>query len=461
MIEDDADVLRHRHDHLPVVLGLRLLAALEADPRQLRHAFDELRDLGAELGAQLLEIGLGVLDDVVKERSGDRLLVEMKLRADPCDTERVVDELLARPAGLPGMRALGELERATEQLLVDVRVVRLDLGDQLLDAGLRDAALASRTLMRVQCTERGFVTLLAGEEGRRMRANWIGPMSNLRRWWRRRERAAPRTRHARCARAVSPRPRLTVTRRAASAASSEKRSERLRLEELAAARVLCVERKLTEDAPRLRSPGRLAARARAPRSARSQLLVALGRVEDPPDDELRCDRAVPVVLLQAERDVEQADREQPIELRALTERNRAPGVASVLTHAKAKMLAVADGRGSHGLRRRDEQGDVRVAETERRKALELLRQVEREIARRDDRVHGNRLEQVVRPEVGVGVRREVVGERRDVRFVDRQPRGGTVTSEALEVTRARRERAVQVEARDRPSRALPARRASA
>ena len=131
--EDDADVLRHRDDHLPVVLGLGLLAALEADPRQLRDALDELRDVGAELGAELLEIRVGVLDDVVQERGGDRLLVEMELRADPRDTERMVDELLAGAARLAGVRALGELERAAEQLLVDVRVVRLDLGDQLLD----------------------------------------------------------------------------------------------------------------------------------------------------------------------------------------------------------------------------------------------------------------------------------------------------------------------------------------
>ena len=33
----------------------------------------------------------------------------------------------------PVVRALRELERATQKLLVDVRVVRLDLGDQLLD----------------------------------------------------------------------------------------------------------------------------------------------------------------------------------------------------------------------------------------------------------------------------------------------------------------------------------------
>ena len=66
--EDDADVLRHRDDHLPVVLGLRLLAALEADPRQLGDALDEVRDLRAELRAELLHVRARVLDDVVQER---------------------------------------------------------------------------------------------------------------------------------------------------------------------------------------------------------------------------------------------------------------------------------------------------------------------------------------------------------------------------------------------------------
>jgi hypothetical protein len=69
----------------------------------------------------------------VEERGGDGLLVEMQLRADPGDAERVVDELLPRPARLSRMRALGELERAAEEFLVDVGVVRLDLRDQLLD----------------------------------------------------------------------------------------------------------------------------------------------------------------------------------------------------------------------------------------------------------------------------------------------------------------------------------------
>jgi len=57
----------------------------------------------------------------------------MELRTDTRDAERMVDELLARPACLARVRPLRVLERPTQKLLVDVRVVRLDLGDQLLD----------------------------------------------------------------------------------------------------------------------------------------------------------------------------------------------------------------------------------------------------------------------------------------------------------------------------------------
>ena len=115
--EDDADVLRHRDDHLAVVLGLRLLAALEADPRQLGDALDEQRDVGAELGPELLDVRVRVLDHVVQQRGGDRLLVEMELRTDARDAERVVDELLAGPPRLARVRALGELERPPQEVL--------------------------------------------------------------------------------------------------------------------------------------------------------------------------------------------------------------------------------------------------------------------------------------------------------------------------------------------------------
>ena len=63
--QDDAHVLRHRHDHLAVVLGLRLLAALERRPGQLGDALDEMCDVWPELVADVVELGIGVLDDIV------------------------------------------------------------------------------------------------------------------------------------------------------------------------------------------------------------------------------------------------------------------------------------------------------------------------------------------------------------------------------------------------------------
>src|SRR5262249_8232587 len=114
-------------------LGLGLLAALELDPRQLRDALDEVGDLAAELGPELLDVGARVLEDVVQERRRDRLLVEMQLRADARDAERVMDELLAGPADLPLVRTVGELEGPPKQVTVDLGVVVGDLGDELLD----------------------------------------------------------------------------------------------------------------------------------------------------------------------------------------------------------------------------------------------------------------------------------------------------------------------------------------
>ena len=131
--EDDPHVLGHRDDHLPVVLRLGLLAARELDPGQLGDALDELRDVGAELGAHLVELGVGVLDDVVEQRGGDRLLVEVELRADTGNAPGMVDELLAGAADLAAVPLLGELERPADQLAVDAGVVRLDARDQLLD----------------------------------------------------------------------------------------------------------------------------------------------------------------------------------------------------------------------------------------------------------------------------------------------------------------------------------------
>ena len=126
-------VLRHRHDHLAVVLRLGLLAALELDSRQLRDAFDERRDVVAELGADFLDRRGRVLDDVVDEAGGEGGLVAPELRQDLRHSDRVEDEVLPAPALLAFVRLAGEPVRALEQVPIDLGVVLLDLREQLLE----------------------------------------------------------------------------------------------------------------------------------------------------------------------------------------------------------------------------------------------------------------------------------------------------------------------------------------
>ena len=128
--EDDPNVLRHRHDHLPVVLRLRLLAALELHARQLRDAVDERGDLVAELVAHGGEVGVRVLDDVVQERRRDRLLVETESGADDCHADRMHDERLAGAPLLSLVRLRGERERTHDQLTVELSCVSVQLGEQ-------------------------------------------------------------------------------------------------------------------------------------------------------------------------------------------------------------------------------------------------------------------------------------------------------------------------------------------
>ena len=94
--EHDADVLGHRQEHLPDVLGLLLLVAVGAELRQLRDAVDELRDLGAEALLDVGEAVLGVLGDVVEQRRRDRDRVDPEVGQDLGRRDRVGDVRLAR-----------------------------------------------------------------------------------------------------------------------------------------------------------------------------------------------------------------------------------------------------------------------------------------------------------------------------------------------------------------------------
>ena len=113
--EDDAQVLRHRDEHLAEVLGLLLLGALEVELGDLRDRIHEVRDLGAEALLDLLVRHVAVLRHVVQEARGDRDGVEIEVGEALGDLDAVRDE---RVAGLARLRAVAverELEGALEE----------------------------------------------------------------------------------------------------------------------------------------------------------------------------------------------------------------------------------------------------------------------------------------------------------------------------------------------------------
>ena len=125
--EDDADVARHRQQHLAERLGLRLLARREAQLVELGEAVDEV---GGRRAEALDQLGLGdaaVLHRVVHQRGHDRLRVELPLGAQAGDGDRVRDVGLAAGAELAQVRLVGEAVGVADAPDVGgVEVVELD-----------------------------------------------------------------------------------------------------------------------------------------------------------------------------------------------------------------------------------------------------------------------------------------------------------------------------------------------
>ncbi len=112
--EDHADIACHREQHLAEVLRLLVFLAFEFDAVELGDAVDEI---GHHLAELLGDLGLGdrrVFHHVVEQRGGERLRVEMPLREDLRDRERMGDVGFAGLAELPvvglGTEAVGGFE---------------------------------------------------------------------------------------------------------------------------------------------------------------------------------------------------------------------------------------------------------------------------------------------------------------------------------------------------------------
>ena len=132
--QDDAEVADHGQEHLAKRLGLLLFLRDVGVTGDLGDAVDELGDVVAEHLLQRLLRGERVLEDVVEQPDGDGGLVEAHLREDVRDLEGVDQVRLARAADLPAMLPRREDVGPLQQLLVEVRLIALDLLEDLFEA---------------------------------------------------------------------------------------------------------------------------------------------------------------------------------------------------------------------------------------------------------------------------------------------------------------------------------------
>jgi hypothetical protein len=137
--QQDPDVAGHRDDHLANVLGLLVLPAPERQRIELGEAVHDARDLRPELGVELRDAHVGVLDGVVQERRLQGRGVQAEGGEDLGDRERVLDEVLARQALLPLVVLGREPVGALDLPQVRLGVVALDRAQERLDVvlGLR------------------------------------------------------------------------------------------------------------------------------------------------------------------------------------------------------------------------------------------------------------------------------------------------------------------------------------
>ena len=121
--QQHADVARHGEEEFAQILGGALIFGLRLDLRQLGDAVDEPRDRRPEALLDLLGGRQRILDRVVEDRGGDRLVVELEVGQYAGDLDRMAEIGIAAGALLAAMRLHRKDIGTVEQRLVGVRIV--------------------------------------------------------------------------------------------------------------------------------------------------------------------------------------------------------------------------------------------------------------------------------------------------------------------------------------------------
>ena len=136
--DDDSDVLRHREEHLPKRLRVRGgegAASRLRNVLDLGRAFDQRRDIGPEVLAQLLRGHLAVLDDVVQQGGLHRLRVHPQVGHEAGDGDGVGDVRVTGPPGLSRVGLDGEGQGGAHLVDARRREIALQRLEEMISAG--------------------------------------------------------------------------------------------------------------------------------------------------------------------------------------------------------------------------------------------------------------------------------------------------------------------------------------
>ena len=127
-----ASVVGDGEQELAKILGLLGVPGDEVELAEFGQAVDQPADLFAERPVDLLARDRRVFDRVMQHRRRDRRIVDLELRQDGGDFERMGEIEIARGALLAAVRLHREDVGAVQQILVGVRIIAADPLHQLV-----------------------------------------------------------------------------------------------------------------------------------------------------------------------------------------------------------------------------------------------------------------------------------------------------------------------------------------
>ena len=124
--QQHADIGGHRQQELAQIFGLALAFGLRFDLRQLGDAIDQPGHICPEQSLDLLLRRHRVLDGVVQDRGGDRLVVQFQVGEDAGHLDWVAEIGVTTGAQLAAMRFHRKHIGAVEEVLIRVGIIGLN-----------------------------------------------------------------------------------------------------------------------------------------------------------------------------------------------------------------------------------------------------------------------------------------------------------------------------------------------